>query len=462
MKNLQFKLLTLFLAFLLIGVESCKDESVKPVLADASKFIAQSITNSATTTAGVVLTPQNVNDVFEVFEWSKANFGANVSTDYTLEISNDDTFTNVKVLGTSSSTKLSVTKGKFNEAMLALGLPAFSESTVKIRVKSSINGRTMTPLVSQIITRKATTFQNSECGTFCTVGIIGDATPGGWDIDTDLFLADPTRKDKDTWTAIVYLIGGKDAKFRASDNWDKNWGADAFPTGTGTQNGSNIRVSTTGFYKVTLNSSTGAYSFVAQSVPTLTSVSIIGDGTPGGWDADTPLTQDATNPNLWTATITFTAKEAKFRKTGDWGTNWGSKSFPSGVGVGNGDNIKLKAGTFFVRFNSATGEYAFGPVETKAVYTKVGLIGPAQSGGWDADTFLTRNPSNPTLFSGVVTLTDNDVKFRANADWGINWGAAATPFPGGVGSLNGSNIPAKAGKYYVTINTVSGEYYFLK
>jgi hypothetical protein len=57
-------------------------------------------------------------------------------------------------------------------------------------------------------------------------------------------------------------------------------------------------------------------------------------------------------------------------------------------------------------------------------------------------------------------MADGDTKFRHTNDWGVNWGGAT--FPGGLGLQNGPNIPAKAGKYFVTINSLTGEYLFLK
>ncbi|MDZ7604520.1 MAG: hypothetical protein U5K79_02810 [Cyclobacteriaceae bacterium] len=53
---------------------------------------------------------------------------------------------------------------------------------------------------------------------------------------------DPTRADKNTWTITVFLKGGQEAKFRASDSWDVNWGAAAYPSGTGTQGHTRTRM----------------------------------------------------------------------------------------------------------------------------------------------------------------------------------------------------------------------------
>lgn len=89
------------------------------------------------------------------------------------------------------------------------------------------------------------------------------------------------------------------------------------------------------------------------------SIGIIGDATPRGWDADTDLTRSEEDFDMWTAEITLTNGEAKFRQNDDWGVNWGDASFPSGTGTQDGSNIPIAAGDYLVTFNSATGEYSF-------------------------------------------------------------------------------------------------------
>lgn len=91
-----------------------------------------------------------------------------------------------------------------------------------------------------------------------SVGIIGSATPTGWNSDTDLAFVTGTQ-----YQITIDLVVGE-AKFRANDDWPVNWGDTAFPTGTGTQDGANIPIATAGSYLVTFDTSTGAYSFTAQ------------------------------------------------------------------------------------------------------------------------------------------------------------------------------------------------------
>jgi hypothetical protein len=438
---------------------SCSDETFDPVLKDSSTF-EPPVFESPATTSPAIFTEENLGEVYEVFKWKKTDYGVSLSTNYVLEVDDDSDFDAPKNLATTSANEVSVSKEAINNAMLALGLPAFEESTVHLRVRSTINGIASDTLYSAAIARTATTFQSSECGSFCTIGIIGDATAGGWDKDIDLRLADATKADKETWTAIVYLTGGKKVKFRASDGWDTNWGATDFPEGTGTQGGPDIPITTSGYYKVVFSSETGAYTFTGLTTPEYATVGIIGSGTPGGWGTDTDLTKDPGDPHVWTGTVTLTDGEAKFRALDAWDVNWGAGTYPSGFGIGNGPNIPVKAGTYFVRLNDATGEYAFMPANRSTPYAKLGIIGSATSGGWDTDTDLVANPSNPYVWSKIITVNDGESKFRADDGWDVNWGAS--DFPGGIGTSGGPNIPTKNGTYFVTFNTGTGEYYFLK
>lgn len=82
--------------------------------------------------------------------------------------------------------------------------------------------------------------------------VIGDATPGGWNTDTDM-LYDATTK---TWSVTVALIGGKDMKFRFNHGWDLNLGG---TPGALTPGGANYTVSAGGTYKIVLNANANTF-----------------------------------------------------------------------------------------------------------------------------------------------------------------------------------------------------------
>lgn len=83
---------------------------------------------------------------------------------------------------------------------------------------------------------------------FNSMGIIGDATPGGWDTDTEMNF--DTKKQR-FWVDVTLSAG--EFKFRADNDWAINFGG---ADGRLSQNGDNIKA-TAGNYRVyaTLNNS---------------------------------------------------------------------------------------------------------------------------------------------------------------------------------------------------------------
>ncbi|MGE5356917.1 MAG: SusF/SusE family outer membrane protein [Deltaproteobacteria bacterium] len=291
------------------------------------------------------------------------------------------------------------------------------------------------------------------------IGLIGDATPGGWSVDTDL---SKDAANPDLWKADVQLTNGS-VKFRANHAWDVNWGGTTFPEGTGVPGGDNITV-TEGKYRVSFNTNTLAYKF--QKLENYTKISLIGNAVPGGenWDKDLDLTQSTEDEIIWKGTYELLKGEAKFRANHDWAINWGAAEFPTGKGVQDGANIPIEAGRYKITFNSLTGDYNF---EAFVVYDKIGIIGKnGPTGNWSDDTFMTISPSNDQVWTikgaklttADTTQSDNGIKFRANAAWTVNWGARA--FPTGTGTQDGPNIWCKEGTYDVVFNTLTGEYVF--
>jgi hypothetical protein len=76
-------------------------------------------------------------------------------------------------------------------------------------------------------------------------GVVGDATPGGWDTDTNMTW-DATNQ---VFTATLDLTAAS-YKFRANDAWTVNLGGDLNAL---TQNGGNLAITSAGNYTITLN-----------------------------------------------------------------------------------------------------------------------------------------------------------------------------------------------------------------
>ncbi|MBS1489284.1 MAG: SusE domain-containing protein [Bacteroidetes bacterium] len=95
---------------------------------------------------------------------------------------------------------------------------------------------------------------------FTPLGVVGDATPNGWNGPDIAMIQNPTNPYK--WSVKATLVGGKSAKFRVNNDWTNNWGATAFPSGIAVLgNPGNIPVGASASYQITFNSLTGEYYF---------------------------------------------------------------------------------------------------------------------------------------------------------------------------------------------------------
>ncbi|WP_089319470.1 SusE domain-containing protein [Pontibacter ummariensis] len=85
-------------------------------------------------------------------------------------------------------------------------------------------------------------------------GIIGSATAGGWDADTDMIYNNGTQ----TWSLTTDLAAGE-IKFRLNDDWGTNYGGS---NGNLVQGGDNIAIASAGRYKITFNLNNNTYTVV--------------------------------------------------------------------------------------------------------------------------------------------------------------------------------------------------------
>ena len=102
------------------------------------------------------------------------------------------------------------------------------------------------------------------------IGIIGSATPTGWDSDTDMDYDVKTGR----WYITIYLKGGQYIKFRKNDGWAWNMGLADGETGGLSGNlkqggvGNDIPIAESGNYTVyftILNDNEGTYEIVKNS-----------------------------------------------------------------------------------------------------------------------------------------------------------------------------------------------------
>ncbi|MDQ2720358.1 MAG: SusE domain-containing protein [Bacteroidota bacterium] len=165
-----------------------------------------------------------------------------------------------------------------------------------------------------------------------------------------------------------------------------------------------------------------------------------------GWSPGSAPQLGATSPDLnnFEGYVNVSAGgsyEFKITNAPDW--NHVAYGGAPGTLSTSGGNLKWPkgAGYYYVKANPTA-------LTWSALKTSWSIIGDAPPGGWNTDTPLTYDVANNVWVINSVALTSNNLKFRANDDWGINLG-------GNLSSLNygGSNISiSTAGNYKIVLD----------
>ena len=127
---------------------------------------------------------------------------------------------------------------------------------------------------------------------------------------------------------------------------------------------------------------------------------------------------------------------------GNYGTGTINDDGLSGTLIDDGGsgNVLAEPGFYRAEVNLADMTYQLTPIYS------IGIIGPAQAGGWSDDTDMTYNPET-RAWEATIELAADEFKFRANDDWAINWGGTAENL-----IQDGSNLKiTEAGTYFIQL-----------
>lgn len=109
-----------------------------------------------------------------------------------------------------------------------------------------------------------------------------------------------------------------------------------------------------GYYKLDVDFSGSPYTYIATKIVW----GIVGDATPGGWDADTEMTYNP-ETRIWTINTALNSGDFKFRANNDWDINLGGN-------IGNlsygGDNITVQEGTYTITLDLSDSEQFRGTI----------------------------------------------------------------------------------------------------
>lgn len=255
----------------------------------------------------------------------------------------------------------------------------------------------------------------------------------GWDNSDNAEYIISTPESNGLAEGYVYLTAGE-IKLTTDHSWDDahTFGDDG--SGGLTNPGNNITVPADGYYRIQANLSDMTYSLVAMQW------GVIGNATPGGWDAETPLTYD-NSLKVLKGGFHFTAGEFKFRANGTWDYNYGSDAADGTLSAG-GANIPIDfEADYAVTLDLST------PNDYKYSANRWGVIGSATPGEWSTDTDMTWDETNQ-VFTVTLDMVAGEFKFRANDAWDYDLGGdinALTP--------GGANISlGEAGNYTITLD----------
>jgi hypothetical protein len=169
-----------------------------------------------------------------------------------------------------------------------------------------------------------------------TWGLVGSATPNGWNGPDVPMTYDPTT---DTWKTTVALAAG-DFKVRLNNDWGLNYGGVA---GGIVKDGANFTVAA-GNYDITINFTKMTYTVVASKP-----WGVVGDATANGWNGpDVKFRPDFFTENVYVVdNITLKDGSIKFRNNDAWTLEYGDNG-ADGVLDAGGANIAVKAGNYSI------------------------------------------------------------------------------------------------------------------
>ena len=146
-------------------------------------------------------------------------------------------------------------------------------------------------------------------------------------------------------------------------SWDEQWGMTDGVLVKNDGGSGNIEVAEDGYYQITYDMDMDVVT-ITKFAGDVSVYSMI--GMPGGYqdwnpagNLMSPMSAVVENHDWLVKDVTYGDTELKFAAEGGWTVNWGAANFPVGVGVQNGANIPVPAGTYDVIFNDIMGAYYF-------------------------------------------------------------------------------------------------------
>jgi hypothetical protein len=409
------------------------------------------------------------------------------STNYTVEMSLTEAFTTAIPLGTTASKQFTISVANLNAAIISAGATNFKDITIYVRIKA---GSAVSNSVIYFVTTYPTnppviTSPAANAGFVLSIGSTTAVvlttnwtdTVLGSDLGLTINYAVEAALAGTNFASPVALGTVTNLATLATTHGDLNAVALGLGMTPGVAGNVDLRIKAT-------NTNQGGAILTRTSLPVTISITpysvsfpnlfFVGDATTPGWNNNnnnTPVFRDQNVPNKYTFTGYFGAGAFKLLEVkGQWQPQWGTNSAGTlavnpGGGSDPGTFNVASAGYYTYTFTTVGqgGSYTVAPFDASSstTYTTMGIIGAATANGWGSDTFMTQDPNNPHLwFINGVTLTAGQFKFRANSDWGSNWGDNGSTQNYGTALFNAPNniSIATAGTYSIWFNDLDRSY----
>ncbi|MDX5337480.1 MAG: SusE domain-containing protein [Cyclobacteriaceae bacterium] len=278
----------------------------------------------------IVLQKDNAEESFIEFTVTAADFGTSGEVTNILQLDLPGAEFSAPVdLGSSKSNIIEVNVAELNDALLEKGLPFGTSANVEFRVKSTI-AIGLLPIVGESTTLSITPYDATVA--FPVMYVPGDYQ--GWDPTNEMTVLYSENFDK-KFKGYIHILGGsREFKVNETNSWDINYGDDG-ANGTLEKDGANIKVGADGTYEMNVDLNAKTYTLGAVK-----RWGIVGDATPGGWDADTPMNVFDKTTNSLKITTSLKAGEFKFRANNNWDNNFGGANGELSAG---GPNIKIES-----------------------------------------------------------------------------------------------------------------------
>lgn len=425
--------MTTLILFSGLFMNSCqKDESIVVTMGEPVSLNV-SETN-------VVLSQKQADNTAISFNWTRGtNHGTGSSISYSLEIDkagNDFASPKVYDLGKGVYEK-SFTNSDLNDLMLNdWGIPAGTSQDFEARVKADVTMDGVEDDVTDTLAFSVTPYQPVSNVLY----LVGDAAPSGWDI-ANATTMNPSSSQPWIFTYQGALSAGN---FKFAVSRETCWCQDFYtqdPNDEGMMvhniggSGDDIQWQITegGNYKLTVDLLDLTISIEQLAGPVYTSLYIVGDASPSGWDIANPeaFTRNADNPFIFDYDVTLTPGDFKISTfVGDWcDGDWLNPSQENQVltatdfiithGCDGPDNkwhvTDETQGRYHIKVNLSKSTIAINPF-------KLYMVGSASPAGWDIGSAveLQQDPTYWYIFTYEGPMVEGEFKFPVNrqSDWG--------------------------------------------